>query len=195
MKVKKFRNLWTMGLILFGAILIALYVAKIFFPEFIVGIAEIESVVKFGEYVDTHQWAYYLFTFCTSMFVYYFYCCACCRKKGLKFFEICLVAIVVIALFVVQKYLPQYYITLNMVSLIILPTLFCKLDKNLDIKYLYSTSLTFTGYYFAQMLSLEIRDISIMLSYPNSATYTILLIDVYICLVLFYNYFNYKERK
>lgn len=57
MKIKKFKNLWTMGLILFGVILIALYVAKIFFPEFIVGIAEIESVVKFGQYVDTHQWA------------------------------------------------------------------------------------------------------------------------------------------
>ena len=195
MKVKKFRNLWTMGLILFGAILIALYVAKIFYPEFIVGIAEIESVVKFGEYVDTHQWAYYLFTFITSMFVYYFYCCACCRKKGLKFFEFCLVALVVIALFIVQKYLPQYYFGLNMVSLIVLPMWICKLNKVLDIKYLYSTGFTFSVYSIAQVLSLEIRNISTMVAYPNSATYTILLIDVYICLVLLYNYFNYKERK
>jgi hypothetical protein len=84
MKVKKFKNLWTMGLILFGAILIALYVAKIFFPEFIVGIAEIESVVKFGEYVDTHLWAYYLFTSITSFVIAYFYCCACCRRKYLE---------------------------------------------------------------------------------------------------------------
>lgn len=195
MKVKKFKNLWTMGLILFGGILIALYVAKIFFPEFIVGIAEIESVVKFGEYVDTHQWAYYLFTFCTSMFVYYFYCCACCRKKRLTFFEFCLVAVVIIALFIVQKYLPQHYFGINMVSLIVLPMWICKIDKVLDVKYLYSTGMTFSIYYFAQILSVEIRGISTLVSYPNSATYTILLIDAYIWGVLLYNYFNFKERK
>ena len=194
MKIKKFRNLWTMGLILFGAILIALYVAKIFFPEFIVGIAEIESVVKFGQYVDTHQWAYYLFTFVTSMFMYYFYCCACCRKKGLSWIQFSIVAIVTILLFIIQKYLPTYYFGLNMASMIVLPAIICRLDKCADIKYLYSTATSFTIYYLAQMLSLEIRNISAMIHYPNIATLTILLIDAYIWAVLLYNFYNFKER-
>ena len=47
MKVKRFNNLWAMGLILFGAILVAFYLAKIFFPEFIVGVAEIPAIVNF----------------------------------------------------------------------------------------------------------------------------------------------------
>lgn len=184
-----------MGLILFGAILIALYVAKIFFPEFIVGIAEIESVVKFGNYVDTHQWAYYLFNFATSIFTGYFYCCACCRKKGLSFVQFSILAITTIILFIIQKYLPTYYFGLNMVIMVILPTIICRLDKSLDIKYLYSTATSFTIYYLAQMLSLEIRNISIMISYPNSATYTILLIDAYIWGVLLYNFYNFKEKR
>lgn len=195
MKIKKFRNLWTMGLILFGAILIALYVAKIFFPEFIVGIAEIESVVKFGNYIDTHQWAYYLFNFATSIFTGYFYCCACCRKKGLSFVQFSILVITTIILFIIQKYLPTYYFGLNMVIMVILPTIVCRLDKSLDIKYLYSTATSFTIYYLAQMLSLEIRNISIMISYPNSATYTILLIDAYIWGVLLYNFYNFKEKR
>lgn len=52
MKIKRFNNLWAMGLILFGAILVAFYLAKIFFPEFIVGVAEIPAIVNFGNLID-----------------------------------------------------------------------------------------------------------------------------------------------
>ena len=45
MKIKKFNNLWAMGLILCGVLLVAFYVAKIFFPEFIVGVAEEPAIV------------------------------------------------------------------------------------------------------------------------------------------------------
>ena len=48
MKVKKFNNLWAMGLILCGVLLVAFYLAKIFFPEFIVGVAEIPAIVNFA---------------------------------------------------------------------------------------------------------------------------------------------------
>lgn len=195
MKIKKFKNLWTMGLIIFGAILTAFYLAKLIFPEFVVELAQIESVVKFGEYVDTHKWAYYLFTFLTSLFMYYFYCCACCRKKKLSIVQIILISITMILLFVVEKYLPAYYFGLNMITMIILPTIICKMDKCLEIKQLYSTATCFSIYYLAQMVSLEIRNISLLISYPNSATYTILLIDAYIWAVLLYNYFNFKENK
>lgn len=51
MKVKRFNNLWAMGLILCGVLLIAFYVAKIFFPEFIIGIAETPRLVEIGTYL------------------------------------------------------------------------------------------------------------------------------------------------
>ena len=195
MKIKKFKNLWTMGLILFGAILIALYIAKIFFPEFIVGIAEIESVVKFGNYVDTHQWAYYLFTFMVSMFVYYFYCCACCRKKRLSFFDFCIIVLVNVLLYIVQKYMFSWYVYMNSISLILIPCIICLKDKNLSIKYFYSTCFVYIIHTIAQLISLEIRGLTHLINNPNIATLTILVIDTYIWLVLLYNYFNYKERK
>ena len=194
MKVKKFKNLWTMGLILFGAMLIALYVAKLFFPEFIVGIAEIESVVKFGQYVDTHQWAYYLFGGTISFVVGYIYCCACCRKKSLTFAQVCIVMIEVIFLFIVQKFLSEHYLTINIVCMFLMPTIMCAMDKKTDIKYLYSTGVCLSLHLISQILSLQIRDISTLISYPNIATITILVIDAYIWLILLYNYYNFKER-
>lgn len=195
MKIKKFKNLWTMGLIIFGAILTAFYLAKLIFPEFVVELAQIESVVKFGEYVDTHKWAYYLFSFIISFVVGYFYCGACCRKKRLQFKDLCMIAIMVVSLLLIKEFVPQYYAILNTILMLLVPTLICCTDKCTDIKYLYSNVTTFSIYYLAQLFSLEIRNLASMITYGNTATLTILLIDVYIWAVLLYNYFNYKENK
>lgn len=195
MKIKKFNNLWTMGLIIFGAILIVLYLAKLIFPEFVISLAEIEPIVRFGNYVDTHEWAYYLFSFVVSFAVGYFYCGACCRKKKLKFIDMCMIALMIILLFVIERFLPQYYAGLNMILMLVVPALICYFDKKQDIKHLYSTISTFSIYYLAQFISLEIRNMSQMITFANSATFTILVIDAYIWAVLLYNYFNYKEAK
>ena len=84
MKIKRFKNLWTMGLILCGSILILFYIAKLFFPQFIVGVAEIPDVVKFGEYIDSHVWAYHIYNVFVGFLTGYIYCAACCRKSKLN---------------------------------------------------------------------------------------------------------------
>ena len=195
MKIKKFNNLWTMGLIIFGAILIVLYLAKLIFPEFVISLAEIEPIVRFGNFVDTHEWAYYLFSFVVSFAVGYFYCSACCRKRKLSFIDMSLISLMIIILLVVERFLPAYYLGINMILMIGLPTLLCFIDKKKDIKYMYSTTITFAIHYLSQLISLEIRNMSAMITFANSATFTILVIDVYIWTILLRNYFNYMEDK
>lgn len=194
MKIKRFKNLWTMGLIVFGGILITLYTIKLFFPKFFVGVAELSSIVALGTYVDTHFWAYYLFNFIISMITYFFYCCACCRKSNLNYIEWIIIAVCNIALFVIQEVLPQYYVYFNIMSLTGIPCIMCLISKNVSIKYMYSSCVVFCIHNIAQMLTLEIRDISTLISLPNSATFTILVIDSLIWLVLLYNYYNFKEK-
>ena len=193
MKIKKFKNQWSMGLIIFGIMLIAFYLLKIINPEFVIELSEIDRVVELGEYVDSHKWAYYLFFFIISFAGGYFYVCACCRKKSLKFRDVCILAIEVILLFVVEKYLMQYYVYINWFCMLIMPTIICRLDGRTDIKYLYSTVSCLTIHSIAQLISLEIRNISLMISFPNSATFTVLTIDAFIWLVLLYNFYNFKE--
>lgn len=195
MKVRKFKNLWLMGLIMFGVILGTIYILKLVCPEFVVGIAEIPAVVRFGNYVNTHLWAYYLFTFCLSLITNIFYVCACCRKKRPSLRDWCIMISQIIFLFVVERYLPQHYLIANLLTMLIVPTLINFLDKKSEIKYLYSTIFTFSIHSIAQLVSLYIRDLQMMVSYPNIATLTILMIDVYIWIGLLYNYYNYKENK
>lgn len=40
MKIKRFENVWIMGLILSGAILLFLYILKLIFPSFVIETAQ-----------------------------------------------------------------------------------------------------------------------------------------------------------
>ena len=193
MKIKKFKNQWSMGLIIFGIMLISFYLLKIINPEFVIELSEVDRVVELGEYVDSHKWAYYLFFFIISFAGGYFYLCACCRKKSLKFRDVCILIIEVVLLFVVEKYLMVYYIPINMLCMLIMPTIICNLDKCSDIKYLNSTVTCLSIHTIAQIISLEIRNLSLRISFPNSASFTVLTIDAFIWLVLLYNFYNFKE--
>ena len=195
MKVKKFKNLWFIGLIIFSSLLFVLYLLKLIFPEFVIMLAEIEPIVKFGNFIQSKKWLYLLFSFLISTFGFFFYCCACCRKKKLDWIDFIIIVIYNILILVVQEFLPSYYYTISMVCLIIIPIVICIKDKKTDIKYLYSTGTVYSIHTLSQMFSLEIRGLNAMITQPNIATLTILLIDVYIWLVLLYNYYNYKEDK
>ena len=195
MRVKRFKNLWAMGLILFGTMLVAFYVAKIFFPEFVVGVAETPSIVKFGEFVDSHLWAYYLFNGAISFCASYLICCASCRTYKLNLSQTLVCVFAIVALFAIERFLVDLYVVANYTIMLVTPTICVKLSGKDSGKCFYPLVITLTSHWVAQAFTLRIRDISIMISYPNSATFTILVIDAFIWLVLFYLYFNYKGEQ
>ena len=185
MKVKKFDNLWLMGIILCFALLITIYVFKIFFPSIVIEIAQIESITKIGHYIDTHKWAWYLASFIFGFVNYYFYCCACKAKYYLLPKE-CLIVFIVNALLLCSNWLlPKYYTTLNFISMILLPFILKGYYKN--------NVVCFTAINIVQLLTLEIRNISLMIINFNYATLMILMIDYYIFTILLYLLFNYKK--
>ena len=184
-----------MGLILFGAILLLFYVAKIFFPEFIVGVAEIPSVVAFGNYVDSHLWASILFHFVVSYIGGYLYYCACYRKYKLDLLENCsLIAFIVITI-IVQYFLPKIYSPFLYVSVILQPLIMLYVHKNICKETFISVCACFIVDIMAQAVSMQIRDIILLASHLNTATMTILLIDTWIWRILLYLFFNHKKNK
>lgn len=195
MKIKRFKNLWTMGLIIFGAILILFYFIKLINPNFIIGIAEIPSVISFGQYVDSHKWAFHLFNFAIGFIGGYIYSCACCRKRKLSLKGVVVLVCVLVLLRLCNIFLPQQYTTINYVSLAIMPFIICLLDKNLSKETFISTMVCFSIDILSQVLSKIIRDLPLLVGNINSATMTILLIDGIIWKCLLYCYFNNNENK
>lgn len=195
MKIKRFNNIWFMGLIIFGAILGVFYILKIACPEFIVGIAEIPSIVALGKYIDTHTWAYILFYIVTAYLGLYLYCCACCRKKFLDWKENLIMLSFISIMLLLYFFVPTLYTPFNYVSLILLP--FLLLLKNTDLTKItfISTAVCFAVDIMAQAFSMEIRNLLMMTMQVNSATLMILLIDGLIWRALLYFYFNHKNKE
>lgn len=194
MKIKKFNNLWTMGLILIIAILLVFNIAKWVFPEFVIEVAQTPQIVKFGQYVDTHKWAWYLFSIFNSFILSWFYCCACLRKKYLNIKDIVVTLIFIGLTYVFLEYLPQQYVGLSLTIQILHPMVLAIINKNQDYKVLYSTGICFAVNNICQLFSLTIRGLDKLITIPNTATFTILTIDLYIWMVLLFFTFNYKKE-
>ena len=187
MKIKRFKNLWFMGLILSAIILGAIYLLKIFMPHFVIEVAHIDSIVSIGHYIDTHKWAWYLASFALSFFVCYFTFCACCKKKRLTLKETIITIACILILYGIREFLPTHYTPLNYCIMIFLPMLF-----KADFK---ATAICFVASTYLQALTLEIRGLSTMIIDVNYATFLILCIDVYIMIWLLYCYFNFDNKE
>lgn len=165
--------------------LVALYALKIFFPEQFVMVIENEQFIKIGNYIDTHKWAYYIFGICTSFLTYWFYLCACCRKWKLNWKELIAVFLTIgcnIGLSFVDAQISSVF---SLLSMLILPVVF----KG-DLKY---TIIVFCTHYLAQALTLSIRNLPLFVQYMNILIATMLTFEMYIWLILFYVYANYKK--
>jgi hypothetical protein len=184
-----------MGLILFGAILVLFYVAKIFFPEFIVGVAEIPSIVEFGNFVDSNLWAFLIFHASISFLTGYIYCCACCRCKTLSIIETIIVLGFILFGLLLQYIAPKIYSFYNYFVFIIAPFVILAIRKGIKKKTFISTIICFTVDIGTQFLSLFIRDITVLTTCVNSATITILLIDLIIWRLLLYCFYNYQKKE
>lgn len=174
-----------MGLILCGAILLLIYVAKIFFPEFVVEVAQIESITRIGRYIDTHKSAWYVATTIMTFISYYLICCASCGKKFLNKKEVLIVFATILILYFVQEFLPKQYTVLNIISLILLPCIFNGKFVN--------TVIVFSATNLLQTITLEVRNIQLMIINYNYATFMVLTIDFYILSALFYCLYNFEK--
>lgn len=192
MKVKRFNNIWTMGLIIFGTLLIALYLLKMICPQFVVGVAETPSIVKFGNFVDSNLVGYYLFYGFISFTTSYLGLCASCRQKKLSTKMNGILAICVVASFIFERFFTEFSFVYNFCIPLILVVIYVFVEKAETQNIVISTCVTLIASSFGQVLSLAIRDISTLVSYPNSATFFVLAIDAYIWYLLLYLFFNHE---
>lgn len=183
--MKKFNNLWLMVLIICAGLLVVIYFIKLLFPNFVIEISHIDSIVKFGVFIDSHIWLSYILNTILSFAIYYLICCACCGKKSLSWKENLIILATIVVGYFIREFLPNQYQVINLGSTLFLPLLFKGKFFNTVVIWLITN--------FLQTITLEIRNISALIYSFNFATLIILMIDYYIMLVLLYMLFNYKK--
>lgn len=185
MKVKKFNNLWLMGLIICAGLLVVIYFIKLLFPNFVIEISHIDSIVKFGVFIDSHIWLSYIVNGILSYIICYLICCACCGKKFLSWKEDLIILTTIVVVYLSREFMPKQYTVINLCSTLILPLIFKGKFFN--------TVIVFTCTNLLQTITLEIRNLSTMVFSFNFATMIILMVDYYVVLALLYLIFNYKK--
>lgn len=166
--------------------LVLCYVLKIFMPEQFVLSIEIKVLIDIGNFIDVHDWLYYIFGITTSFITYWLYLSAVCRRWYLRWYE-CLTILMVIGTSIGFNFIDVNLCSaLNYTSFIFLPLLFGARLKE--------TGVAFTIHILSQFLSLSIRDLPIYFTDVNSVTLLIAGIDAYLWLALLYIYYNYKKE-
>lgn len=195
MKIKRFENLWTMGVILFAIILATLYVAKLIFPSFVVSVAQTPRIVEIGNIIDSNLALSVSFNSLTSLVSLFLLICASCQVRTLPKKLLYFAFISILFSHFIQMYVAEISFVYNLCLPLVFVLAHTFMVKNYDKTLVVSTCATFVINCFAQVVTLEIRDISTIVQYPNTATYSILIIDGYIWQVLLYFFFNNKKRK
>lgn len=172
---------------LVGVFLIACYVLKIFFPQQFIMVIENDQIVKIGNYIDSNLWAQILVAIVTSFIIYWFFLCASLRKWYLDWKQILVVLVVIGITQGLYEYDPTLSSAFSLVAMLGLPVIF-KADLKASI-------ITFCCHYAAQTLSTQIRQLPMLLTNVNSATILLMTVECYFWLLLFYLFYNYKEKK
>ena len=168
-------------------LLAGMYILKIFFPQEFLFVIENKRIIAVGEYIDGHAWAYYMLGIITSFVTYWLYLCAVCKRRALNIKQcgIVLVAIAIsIGLSFADEKLSNHF---NIVSMLLLPWIFKGGLKEVAIVY--------SVHGLAQVLSLEIRGLSMYIQYSNTLFFVLLTLECYFWLFLFYIIFNYKKQE
>lgn len=183
----KNKALYISMLILVGIFLTGMYVLKIFFPQEFIFAIENETIIRVGNYIDSHVWLYYICCGITAFITYWLYICASSHRLTLKWTEIVIIILTIVVIRLVGLYVDETLRTiLSMCSFFILPAI-----MNCDIKTL---ATVYTIHSISQFLTLKIRNLPLFFTnIPNFVTTFIVGIECYLWLVLMYIIFNYKK--
>lgn len=174
-------------LVLSTSFLLAMYVLKIFYPqEFMLNIQN-ERIIAIGTYIDSHLWLRYICAGITSFIVYWLYCCACCKRLSLKWYECLYIIIAIVIMRVINIFDVNIATHLSIAAFFVLPAI-----MKGDIKI---AALIYLTHGLSQCLMLKIRNLPMYLTSMNYLTILFVGIETYLWLLLFYVIFNYKKKE
>lgn len=175
--------------------LCAFYIMKIFFPSQFIMVVEAEGFVKAGQFIDSHKWLSIIFGLCVSILGDYLYFGAVCRQRRLKWslwviillYEIAFVLYYNLASPEIIMEYSNVVVVLNTCYMIFVPALYTKELKPLAITY------TITS--VAQLLTLSIRNLGMLMVEVNSITNLLVCFESYLWLVALFMLFTHRKNK
>lgn len=175
--------------------LVALYVLKIFFPEEFVMAMENDAFVTIGNYIDSHKWSAILVGFIIGFVGDYLYFGAVCRQAKLKLSLILIISVYGLAFILFYFLAPQDLIIKSSNIIVAIQSCYMILVPLLYTKELKPLAVTYCITSIAQLLSLSIRNLAILITNANTITNFFMCFESYLWLLLLFSLFNYNKRR
>lgn len=175
--------------------LAAYYVLKCFFPAEFILMIETPGLVAAGNFIDNHVWLTCIMGIGIGILFDYFYFGAVCQQVKLnwKLFIIIVLYNIAYTLFVNLAPLEIVMNTSNI--LIIVANIYMILLPVMFTKQLLPLSVTYSINSVAQLLTLSIRDIGLLMLNMNSLTVLCMSFECYLWMLLCFMLFNYKQKE
>ena len=169
--------------------LLSVYIGKLFFPSWIIGIATTPQILAVGKFIDANWIVNDVCCFIINIITLTLLSCAIAGKWHPNLWQFGIITAVAF-LTVTTSYLEVPIArAINLTS-----PLLCAwaINPNSRIK---NIVIVLGVNYFTQALTLSIRGIGDSAAIYNFASLLIILIDCYISIVLLYLYFNYQKKE
>lgn len=175
--------------------LVALYVLKIFFPEEFVMAMQNDAFITIGNYIDTHKWSAILFGFIIGFVGDYLYFGAVCRQKKLHWSLLIIMIIYGVGFELFYNLASPNTIVKSTNVLVGVQSCYMILIPILYTKELMPLSVTYCVTSIAQLLSLNIRNLAMLITNANSIVNIAMCFESYLWLILLFCLFNYNKKE
>lgn len=169
------KRLFESMLLLCISLLILSYFIKIFLPNYFIMTITNENFLILANFIDEHLILRYTVSTVTSFITYYLFICACAKLTKIDIKGCIIILIVVLVGHIIYNY-TSFGIHYGVCSMFLLAAVF---NSNLK-----DTALIYTIHGLAQILSLNIRNMPLLVDQAHYAQLLIMMLDTYIWLVL-----------
>lgn len=167
--------------------IVAFYIIKFMFPDFLLLQITDPNVLKLGSFIESSKVTSEIYYFLSTFLTFYLFVCASTGKFKRKWYELIYIAVAVIINNLTTDFFPELCVHTS-TSLMFLLALLCKG------KMLYSVPAFVTYGYLSQFL-FSIRGFEAIILNINIASGIILGLECYVWLFLFSLLFYLKESK
>ena len=169
------KRLFESMLLLCISLLILSYFIKIFLPNYFIMTITNENFLILANFIDEHLILRYTVSTVTGFITYYLFVCACAKLTKIDIKGCIIILIMVLVGHIIYNY-TCFGIHYGVCSMFLLAAVF---GGNLK-----DTALIYTIHGLAQILSLNIRSVSILIEQYSYAQFLVMLLDTYIWLIL-----------
>lgn len=175
--------------------LCALYVLKIFFPEQFAMSVQNQTLINIGTYIDTHAWSYFAIQFVIGCLFDYMYFGAVCRRYKLHWSLFIIIVLYNIG-FASFYTFGSAELIMNMSTIVVaISSCYMILTPMFYTRELRPLSIAYCVNYVAQTLSLNIRNLSLLMTNANSLIMILMSLECYLWMFLLLMLFNYDKKE